>query len=89
MTRARLLAIERICRVHPGTSAAYSEWKRLVSAHSITGVSVHDARIAAQMAVWRIGTIVTMNASDFRRYPGIVVQTPAELLAAGTGQAGP
>ncbi len=50
-TRARLMAIERICRVLPETSVTYVEWKRLVIAHSIIGVSVHDARIVAQMAV--------------------------------------
>lgn len=46
--------------------------------------TVHDARIVAQMAVWNVGKILTLNAVDFRRYPGIVVQTPTELLAAGS-----
>jgi predicted nucleic acid-binding protein len=82
-TRARLLAIERICRVLSETSATYVEWKRIVVAHSITGVSVHDARIVAQMAVWDVPTIVTLNPADFKRFPGIVVQTPRELLSSG------
>ena len=84
-TRARLLAIERICRVLPETSATYVEWKRLVVAHSIIGVSVHDARIVAQMAVWKVGQIVTLNTADFHRFPGIVVQTPRELLSSVAG----
>ena len=79
-TRARLAAIERICRVLPETPAIFAEWKRLVVAHSIIGASVHDARIVAQMGVWKIGMIVTLNSPDFRRFPGIVVQTPRELL---------
>ncbi|HEY3968790.1 MAG TPA: PIN domain-containing protein [Planctomycetaceae bacterium] len=83
-TRARLVAIERICRVLPDTPSTFTEWKRLVTTHSVTGVSVHDARVVAQMVVWQVGEILTLNAADFRRYPGIVVQTPAELLTAGS-----
>jgi predicted nucleic acid-binding protein len=79
--RARLSAIERICRVIPETPATFVEWKRLVATHSVTGVSVHDARVVAQMLVWQVSTILTLNPADFLRYPGIVVQTPAELLA--------
>ncbi len=82
-TRARLMAIERICRVLPETPATFVEWKGLVVAHSIVGASVHDARIVAQMAVWKIGKIVTLNSADFRRFPGIDVQTPRELLSCG------
>jgi len=52
------------------TAATFAEWKRLVVAHSVTGVSVHDARIAAQMSVWHVGTILTLNPSDFHRYSG-------------------
>jgi predicted nucleic acid-binding protein len=82
-TRARLMAIERICRVLPETSAIFAEWKQLVVAHSIIGASVHDARIVAQMSVWGVRTIVTLNSADFHRFPGIMVQTPSELLSSG------
>ena len=54
-----------------------------VVAHSVIGASVHDARIVAQMHVWKVGMIVTLNAVDFRRFPGIVVKTPRELLSSG------
>jgi predicted nucleic acid-binding protein len=83
-TRTRLGAIERICRVLPETPSTFAEWKRLVVAHSIIGVSVHDARIVAQMSVCQIGTIVTLNAADFRRFPGIIALTPLDLLASDT-----
>jgi predicted nucleic acid-binding protein len=79
--QSRLAAIERICRVLPETPAAYAEWKRLVAGHGVTGVSVHDARIVAQMNVWRVVNILTLNTPDFRRYSGIVATTPAELLS--------
>ena len=83
-TRARLVAIERICRVLPETPAIFAEWKRLVVAHSIIGASVHDARIVAQMAVWKVGTIVTLNSADFHRFPSVVAHTPRELLSSAT-----
>lgn len=79
-TRARLTAIERFCRVLPESPAVFDEWKRLVVAHSVMGVSVHDARVVAQMSVSRVPAILTLNPADFRRFPGIIVQTPAELL---------
>lgn len=82
-TRARLMAIERISRVLPETSATFSEWKRLVDSYSIVGVAVHDARLVAQMTVWHVAAIVTLNPADFRRYSGIIIRTPAELLNAG------
>ena len=83
-TGARLAAIERICRVLPESPATFIEWKRLVIARSVAGVSVHDARIVAQMAVWKVPAILTLNASDFRRFPEIIVRTPSEILAAGS-----
>jgi predicted nucleic acid-binding protein len=81
-THPRLAAIQRICRVLPESEAIFVEWKRIVIAHSITGVSVHDARIVAQMAIANVGTLVTLNPADFRRYPGIMVMTPRDLLSA-------
>lgn len=35
-------------------------------------------------AVWGVGTILTLNPADFRRFPGIVVLTPAEILSTGS-----
>ena len=80
-TRARLSAIARMCRVLPESEAIFEEWKRIVAAHSIIAVSVHDARIVAQMAIANVQTIVTLNSADFRRYPGITVATPRNLLS--------
>ena len=34
--------------------------------------------------LWQVSTILTLNPADFRRYPGIVVHTPAEFLASGS-----
>jgi predicted nucleic acid-binding protein len=80
-TRARLAGIQRVCRMLAETDETFEEWKRTVIAHSIVGVSVHDARIVAQMAIANVRSIVTLNPSDFRRYPGITVMTPQDVLA--------
>ena len=55
----------------PDTDEIYPEWRRLVVAHSISGVKVHDARLAATMNIHGIAHILTLDANDFARYPGI------------------
>ena len=53
------------------TEAVYDEWRRLVVAHSVSGIQVHDARLVAAMRVHRIKHILTLNTQDFGRYPDI------------------
>jgi predicted nucleic acid-binding protein len=77
----RVAFLERQCRILFDDDACYSEWKRLLSTYNVTGVSVHDARVVAVMVRWGVTQLVTLNAEDFRRYQGIVVRTPAELVA--------
>lgn len=52
----------------------------MVAAHAVSGVRVHDARIVAAMNVHGVGRLVTFNDQDFRRYRGITVMTPAEVI---------
>ncbi len=47
--------------------------------HSIQGVQVHDARLAASMYVQGIGQLLTMNVRDFRRFEGLSVLHPSEV----------
>ena len=71
----------RFGQVLTESNASFSEWKRLVTNHSVQGVSVHDARIVAVMASSGVSHVVTLNPADFRRYSSLVVLTPYELLA--------
>ena len=48
-TLKRVETIEKLGKAVPFTNACYVEWRRLLMAHSITGVSVHDARLVATM----------------------------------------
>lgn len=84
VTLRRFQHLERRCTVLPETLAVFAEWKRIVTVHGVSGRSVHDARLVAQMLVSQVSTILTLNPVDFRRYPGISVVTPAEFIAANT-----
>jgi predicted nucleic acid-binding protein len=60
----------------PESDDVYAEWRRLVVAHGISGKKAHDARIVAAMLVHGLKHVLTFNASDFSRYPDIVVINP-------------
>ncbi len=49
-----LRLIERLFPLLPGTSTLYPEWRRLVVTFEVSGVQVHDARLAAAMNVYGI-----------------------------------
>jgi predicted nucleic acid-binding protein len=63
--------------------AVYHEWRRLVLAHSVSGVQVHDARLAAAMSVHRITHLLTLNPDDFRRYSQVTAVHPRNLKYPG------
>lgn len=69
-------AIEAGMELLPDGAAVYHEWRRLVVEYTISGVQVHDARLAAAMYVHRIGHILTLNISDFVRFSGLTALHP-------------
>ena len=77
----RVLMIEKLGAVLPFSMRAYQEWRRLLVAHSIVGVAVHDARLVATMREAGIDHILTLNATDFQRYPGLTVLTPSLVVS--------
>jgi len=82
-TDRRLRMLERRIRVLREPEKAYDVWKRLIVAHKVSGVQVHDARIVALMTASRIRRILTLNPADFGRYTSIVAVTPQSLAGAG------
>ncbi|MBY0504691.1 MAG: type II toxin-antitoxin system VapC family toxin [Bryobacteraceae bacterium] len=72
--------IERFLTILPETLEVFAEWKRLVTAHEVRGVQVHDARWAANMRVHGVANLLTLNGADFRRFPDIRSVKPAELI---------
>jgi predicted nucleic acid-binding protein len=54
-------------------------WRGLLVAHAISGVQVHDARIAAAMHVHGVKRILTLNTRDFARFPSIEAIHPEQV----------
>src|SRR5208337_5527112 len=73
-------AIEAGMDLLPDSEAVYREWRRIVVQYGISGVQVHDARLAAAMYVHRVGHILTLNVSDFSRFSGLTAVHPSSLL---------
>jgi predicted nucleic acid-binding protein len=71
--------LESLLTLLPGIPAIYPEWRRLVVAHSVSGVQVHDAHLVAAMNVYEIRHLLTFNGGDFTRYPGIQVLHPNDV----------
>lgn len=76
-TKARL--IEDHFHLLPDTPLIHEEWRHLVVQHSVSGVQVHDARLAAAMHVHGVTRILTFNSRDFVRFPGIRAVDPAQI----------
>ncbi len=83
---ARATLIESRFRLLPDNERVHREWRRLVVAHSVTGVQVHDARLVAAMLAHGVSHLLTLNDRDFARYPGISVLHPRDLAPAGSSQ---
>jgi predicted nucleic acid-binding protein len=75
----RLTLIERICTVTTEDEHSYRLWKGLLTSYSLTGVSVHDARLVSVMLARGITSVLTLNERDFRRYGGISILTPGAM----------
>jgi predicted nucleic acid-binding protein len=78
---ARVKFIEKLGDILPFSDRAYDEWRRLVVAHQIVGVAVHDAKLAATMLAANIQHILTLNEADFRRYAALSILTPAAVVS--------
>ena len=71
--------MERLFHLLPDTPAIYTEWRRLVMQIGVSGVQVHDARIAACLRVHGVTRLLTLNTKDFARYPGFTAVDPAQI----------
>jgi predicted nucleic acid-binding protein len=78
-TERRVRRIERLYTLLPDDPAVHTECRRLLVAHSVSGVQVHDTRIVAAMNVYRVTHLLTFNVADFRRFPGITAVHPQSV----------
>jgi predicted nucleic acid-binding protein len=75
--------IEKGMTLLADNESTYREWRQLVVAHSVLGVKVHDARLAAAMKVHGVTHLLTLNPDDFKRYPHVTAVHPGSLAYAG------
>jgi len=75
-TESQVRAIEAGMSLLADNEVVYREWRRIVVQHSVSGVQVHDARLAAVMYVHRVSHILTLNVADFSRFDGLTALHP-------------
>ena len=73
-------AIESGMSLLPDNEAVYREWRRIVVQYGVSGVQVHDARLAAAMYVHHVDHILTLNVADFGRFTGLTAVHPSTPL---------
>lgn len=78
---AELAEIRTLFGLFRDERAILQEWESLAVRCDVKGKTTHDARLVAAMHRHGVSHILTLNAADFRRFPGITVLTPEEVLA--------
>ena len=73
-------AIEREFEFLPDGLEVHRKWRKLLVAHEVRGVQVHDTRLAASMYVRGVSNMLTFNGRDFRRFNDLRAVHPAEVL---------
>jgi len=54
-------------------------WRALVNKHSVLGKQAHDTRLVALMEAHGLTHLLTLNAGDFARFPGVTCVEPAQV----------
>jgi predicted nucleic acid-binding protein len=78
-TDLHLKRFERFFTILPDTLEVYENWRELVVNHSVSGIQVHDAKIAAAMKAHNLQNLLTFNAKDFKRYTDIKAIEPKDI----------
>lgn len=78
-TERKARPIERHCLLLTESLTTHQEWRRLVIAHSVQGVLIHDARTVSVMNIHGITHILTFDKDDFKRFPNITALSPADV----------
>lgn len=72
-------SLERLFPLVPDSPAVYTEWRKLVSAAGVSGVRVHDARLAAVAVAGGLTHILTFNTDDFKGLQGVTAVHPQNV----------
>ncbi len=79
--QVQVARIKRLFRLLADLPTLLAEWESLVIAHSCSGRSSFDARLIAAMRTHGMIRILTLNGTDFARFPGIAVLDPTAIAA--------
>jgi predicted nucleic acid-binding protein len=71
--------IEDAFRLLPDIPAVHQQWRKLLVENHVSGVQVHDARLAASMLVHGVHKILTFNTRDVVRFTGIEAIHPFQI----------
>ena len=74
-------SLESFFTLLPDVPAIYAAWKEIVRERRVQGVKVYDARLVAVMTVYRVDSVLTFNAADFKRYTNITALHPSSTVA--------
>lgn len=78
-TERKVRLIERYFVLLPDSLATFQEWRRLVVAHSLIGLAVHDAKLVASMNIHGVTNLLTLNDGDFTRYTTTNAINPSDV----------
>ena len=78
---AEIKRVQNLFELLPDPPNLFPVWLQLIEQHAVIGKHAHDARIVGALSAGRVPAILTFNARDFRRYPGITVLEPAQVVA--------
>jgi len=78
-TERKVRLIERNFVLLPDSLRTFQEWRRLVVAHALLGIAVHDAKLVASMNVHGVTNLLTLNGGDFKRYTNINAVNPSDF----------
>jgi predicted nucleic acid-binding protein len=72
-------AVESGMKLLSDNEKVYGEWRKIVLRLGVSGVQVHDARLAAAMYVHGVNHILTFNGTDFSRFTGLISLHPGSF----------
>lgn len=58
----------------------YGRWHELATLHDVKGKNAHDTRLVAAMQRHSVTHLLTFNGSDFARFTGMTVLSPADII---------
>ena len=75
----RARSFESRLRLLPDNLAVHEEWRALLVKYKVSGVQVHDARLAAAMIVHGVPRILTFDCADFARFSEVEAVHPDQF----------